>query len=305
MLLNFYFIYSRFQILPFIFLFVVFPPSSGRKLLPTKPLWVTRKSSPQPTPSGPIVINEKECKRIVDHLPQSQNRSQFPDVPQLCVRLNETELLNKLKLMGSFNPRYMAIKQEDACRFQDLSLDEQPLPRRPSPFRKAKHDQPLNKPLDMDMSANGLNDMQYDTARLEPEIENERRQKRMITLSPGSILRGCWSRGSPLDDTSLSRLCTECAATTKLPPAVFPQFINEVICGDDDDNCFGPIGKCAQRVIKFTFLQRTGNFKRDDNLSEPGIDIYVEEWKDFEQDIRSCCECRIFSFLTRPRRSSS
>ena len=243
------------------------------------------------------MINKKECNGIVDDVPRSLN------VPQLCVRLNKTELLNKLKIMGSFNPRYMAINREEACGFQDLSVIEQPaLLGRPSPHPKAKQDQSLKNPIDMDVSATRLNDMQDGTGRLEPE--NERKQKRMISLSPGSILRGCWSRGSPLDDSSLSRLCTECAATSKLPPSVFPPFINEVICGDDDNNCFGPIGKCAQKVIKFTFLRSTGNFKRDDALSDlHGVDIYVEEWEDYEQEIRSCCECRIFSFLTQPRRS--
>jgi len=280
------------KILPFIFLFVTFPPSSGRRWLPAKPLRGTRKPYPQPTTSGSVMINKKECDSIVNDLSQS------PNVLQLCVRLNETELINKLKIMGSFNPRYMAINGKDACRFQDLSVDEQPLPRRPSPQPKAKQDQSFESETDMDMSAYGLNDIQDDAGQL--ELENERRQKRMISLSPGSILRGCWSRGSPLDDSSLSRLCTECSATTKLPPAIFPPFINEVICGEDDDNCFGPIGKCAQKVIKFTFLRSTGNFKRDDALSElHNTDIFVEEWEDYEQDIRSCCECRIFTFLTK------
>ena len=279
MVLSFYFIHSRFQILPFIFLFVAFPPSSGRRWLPANPLRGTTKPYPQPATSASFTINKKECISIVDDL------QQVPKVPRLCLRLNETELLNKLKIMGSFNPRYMAINREDACRFQDLSVDDQTLKGRPSPNPKVKQDQSLKNPIDM-------------------EPENEGRQTRMISLSPGSILRGCWSRGSQLDDSSLSRLCTECSATTKLPPAIFPPYVNEVICDDDDGNCFGPVGKCAQRVIKFTFLRSTGNFKRDDALSELyGIDIYVEEWDDYEQDIRSCCECRIFSFLTQGRRS--
>ena len=296
MVLSFYFIHSRFQILPFIFLFVAFPPSSGQRWLPANPLRGTTKPYPQPATSASFTINKKECISIVDDL------QQVPKDPRLCLRLNETELLNKLKIMGSFNPRYMAINREDACRFQDLSVDDQTLKGSPSPNPKVKQDQSLENPIDMDMSVNDLNDIQDDIRRLEPE--NEGRQTRMISLSPGSILRGCWSRGSQLDDSSLSRLCTECSATTKLPPAIFPPYVNEVICGDDDGNCFGPIGKCAQRVIKFTFLRSTGNFKRDDALSELyGIDIYVEEWDDYEQDIRSCCECRIFSFLTHGLRS--
>ena len=253
---------------------------------------------PTPTPSGKA-INEKECSRIVDNLNQSRFDLKFNKVSQVCVRRNESELLNKLKDVGGFNPRYMAINREDACRFQDLSGNEQPMPmaRKSSLYSKGRYDQPLDDEPDTEMSANHLNDLQDEIESL-GNHGNQHRQKRMVSLSPGSINRGCWSRGSTVDGTTLVRLCTECAASTKLPASVFPPFINEVICGDADRFCFGPIGRCAQKVIKFTFLRRTGNFEKDDDLSQLfGVDVYVEEWEEFEQDIRSCCECRLFSFL--------
>ncbi|XP_078356833.1 putative skeletal organic matrix protein 8 [Oculina patagonica] len=285
------------KIVPLVFLLAAFPSSSAwrKRPRPTKPSWVTSKPSPSPTPSN-VSINMKECSRIVDNLPQSRYYNKFFKDPRLCVRLNETELLRKLKNIGGFNPRYMAVNREDACGFQDLSGNEQPPPSQSSRFPQAKQDQPLNDQMDTEMNANELNELQDEIESL--GNHNARRQKRMVPLSPGSIDRGCWSRGSIVDGTILKRLCTECAASTKLPANVFPPFINEVICGDSDGNCLGPIGKCAQKVIKFTFLRRTGKFEKDDDLSELlGVDVYVEEWDDFEQDIRSCCECRLFSFL--------
>lgn len=275
------------QIVPLIFLFAALPSSFGRR-------WVRPRKPFRPIVSNRSIINEKECSRIVDNLPQSSNYYKYLKGRPLCVRLNETELLNKLKDVGGFNPRYMAINKEDACKFLDLSGNEQPLPSKSS-FPKAKQDQPLDNQMDTEMGTSGLNNLHDEIESL--ANNHDQRQKRMVTLAPGSIDRGCWSRGSIVDNTNLRRLCTECAASTKLPASVFPPYINEVICGDADRNCFGPIGKCAQKVIEFTFLQRTGKFEKDDDLSQGGVDVYVEKWDDYEQDIRSCCECRIFSFL--------
>ncbi|XP_078378204.1 putative skeletal organic matrix protein 8 isoform X1 [Oculina patagonica] len=256
-----------------------------------------RSTTTWPRPSGPT-INEKECGSILDNLSQSSYNNSLHQVRPLCVRLNEAQLLHKLKNIGSFNPRYMATRRIEAVKFSDLSGDEQPVLHKSSLFPPAKHGKSVNNQLDAEMSINGLNHLQDEIRRL--STSNERSQKRMVSLGPGSISRGCWSRGSAVDGTILTRLCTECAATTKLPVTVFPPFINEVICGDIDHHCYGPIGQCAQRVLRFTFLRRTGQFERDDALSRLlGMDVYTEKWVDFEQDIRSCCECRLFSFLTR------
>ena len=259
-----------------------------------------RSTKSWPSPSRPK-INKKECSRILDNLPQTPYNKSFHRVNPICVRLNETQLLQKLRHNGGFNPRYMATRRKEAVKFSDLSGDEQPVPHKSSLFPPAKHGQALNKQLDAEMSVNGLNLLQHKIRRL--TTSKERSQKRMVSLGPASISRRCWSRGSVVDGTTpLMRLCTECSATTTLPASVFPPFINEVICGDLDQYCYGPIGQCAQRVLRFTFLRRTGQFERDDALSRLlGEDVYIEEWVDFEQDIRSCCECRLFSFLTRSR----
>lgn len=282
------------------------PTSSGRRVWPlrrakttSKPSWIT----PRPPVSSPS-INEKECSRVVDKLPKPPKyHVKFLRGRRLCVRLNETQLMNKLRKVSGFNPRYMAVNGTDACRFQDLAtVDELPLPREASSSPQAQQDQPRGNQLDStEGNFSGLSHIQDETDEDEMEGNvNELRQKRMISLSPGSTLRGCWSRGSTVDSTNLRRLCTECAATTKLPATVFPPFINEVICEDNDRFCFLRFGRCVQRVIKFTFLRRTGEFERDDALSQLfGMDIYVEEWEEYEQNIRSCCECRIFSFFGR------
>ena len=277
----------------FTLLFAAFSPSLGRKAK-RSPL---RSNKTWSRPSHSI-INEKECGRIVYNLPHSPSNNSFLGVRSLCVRLKKAELLSKLKNIGSFNSRYMATKRKDAFKFSDLSGDEQPSPRKSSLFKQAKHAQPLKNQTNVELSASSSYHLMDEIKRV--TTSSEWTQRRMVSLSPGSIERGCWSRGSALEDTSLVRLCTECAATTKLSTSVFPPFINEVICGDLDHHCYGPIGKCAQRVLKFMFLRRTGKFVRDEALSQLfGMDVNVEEWEDFQQDIRSCCECRLFSFLVR------
>lgn len=277
----------------FTLLFAALSPSLGRKAK-RLPL---RSNTTWSRPSHSI-INEKECDRVVYNLPHSSSNNSFLGVRSLCVRLKKAELLSKLKNIGGFNPRYMATKRKEAFKFSDLSGDEQPLPRKSSLFPQAKHAQPLQNQTNVELSTSRSYQLMDDIKRV--TTSSEWSQRRMVSLSPGSIERGCWRRGSVLKDTSLVRLCTECAASTKLPASVFPPFINEVICGDLDHYCYGSIGKCAQRVLKFTFLRRTGKFVRDEALSELlGVDVNVEEWEDFEQNIRSCCECRLFSFLAR------
>ena len=206
--------------------------------------------------------------------------------------------MSKLRITGGgFNPRYMAINKTDSCRFQDLAVADE-LPVQPATPSEA---QPDHRPrqIQQDPSDNDLSRI-LDEPEVGEEEVDQLRQKRMTSLGPGSTLRGCWGRGSTVDNTNLRRLCTECAATTRLPSKVFPPFINEVICDDSDHLCFPTIGRCVQRYIQFTFLRFTGDFERDDTLSQLlGINVYMEEWEDYEQDIRSCCECRIFSIFGR------
>ena len=209
----------------FALLLVAFSPSVGRKAK-RLPL---RSSATWSSPSH-SVINEKECGRVVYNLPHSPSNNSFVGVRSLCVRLKKAELLSKLKNIGGFNPRYMATKRKDAFKFSDLSGDEQPLPRKSSLFPQAKHAHSLKNQTDFELSASSSYHLMDVIKRV--TTSSEWSQRRMLSLSPGSIERGCWRRGSAMGDTSLVRLCTECAATTKPPTSVFPPFINEVICGD-------------------------------------------------------------------------
>lgn len=48
-----------------------------------------------------------------------------------------------------------------------------------------------------------------------------------------------------VDDFLLLWFCIECLVIIKLLFVIFLLYVNEVICGDDDGNCFGFIGKCV------------------------------------------------------------
>ncbi|PFX21600.1 hypothetical protein AWC38_SpisGene13930 [Stylophora pistillata] len=263
------------------------PASSGR----TRVVRPRRtRTSRRPVITSRPKIREADCGRIVNTIPKYRGRLLGRN-RHLCVRLNETQLITKLRISGGgFNPRYMAINRTDSCRFQDLAIaDELPAPAATSSETQS------HRPRQIQQDSAGKD---FSRSLDDPEVRKEEgsRQKRMTSSSPSSTLRGCWSRGSTVDDTNLRRLCTECAATTKLPSKVFPPFINEVICDSSERLCFRAIGRCVQRYIKFTFLRQTGEFERDDALSKLlGISVYMEEWEDYEQDIRSCCECRVFS----------
>ena len=177
--------------------------------------------------------------------------------------------MEKLKNMGGFNRRYMAVNREQASAFIDLTTD-----------------------IDVEPLSNLQNKSRQSKTTKEKTL---RRQKRMVPSEPGTVLRGCWSAGTFFGDSNFKRTCTECSATTQLPANVFPPFINEVVCHESDRLCSPSIGRCFQRVLKFNFLQSTGNFVRNDALSASlRDDVFEEEWKDFDQDVRSCCNCRAF-----------
>ena len=119
----------------------------------------------------------------------------------------------------------------------------------------------------------------------------------MVSLPGTTLKRGCWGRGSFLDGTPLLRMCTECAATTHLPANIFPPFINEVLCGDEDGYCHLRRGRCIQKFLVFTFLKNTEEFERDDDLSEDlGMDVYKAKYDAINYQIRSCCDCGNFAF---------
>ena len=82
-----------------------------------------------PTRPPETLIPKEKCFRIVDKLPRHHHVFRGKFRRPLCVRLNETQLLQMLKDVGGYNPRYVAINKEAACNFTDLSQDVEPLPR--------------------------------------------------------------------------------------------------------------------------------------------------------------------------------
>lgn len=230
------------------------------------------KPTPSPTTQNLTIITEEQCNIIVDKLPKK-------DVPgPICLRLNEAQLLAKLKDDGNYNPRYMAINIKEALLFPNLTLDQLPLPTN------------LSVPTEQqNISLGNQSDMKM-----------TKRQKRSVGQS--TTIRFCNNQGpsdelDPFQLGMFTRLCTECSATTQLEAGVFPPFINEVLC--DSEECFGNLGGCQQQFITFTFIRRTGNFELDDDVDDDDFedDVFVEVLETFQQQIRICCQCRAFSFV--------
>ena len=223
----------------------------------------TATPTPRPTASSSSIPRDK-CKDVLDKPPEK--RYQGP----ICLRLNETQLLAKLKEVGGFNPRYVAINREHALKFVDLTGDEFQLPAN------------LSSLVGQNISQSNQSVITRDETRV--------RRKRSVPLSPGTNIRSCLNRGSRSGGGF--SLCTECSADTRLPQEFFPPFINEVICGGDC-LCLRNTGVCQQQVIKLNFLRFTGEFERDDDRSDLfDDDVFIEEVETYQQDIRTCCQCR-------------
>lgn len=211
----------------------------------------------------------------------------------LCVQLSESQRLDRLKDAGGYNPRYVAINRQEAQQFVSLVGDVEPLPA----------NRPNNSQYFNNQSFSNQSDLlSIVRQQSEPALTKDRvRRSRNIlpSIAGTTTIQQCLNAGTLVDGGAFRRLCTECFAITQLPSNVFPPFINEVICGDSNF-CVPGIGACQQKVLRFNFLRFTGNFERDDDLSDFfGVDVFVEETETFEEDIRACCECRLFSFLGR------
>ena len=230
-----------------------------RKTKPTR-----FKTTSAPLPSN-RVIRQDECRVIVDKLPKKR-----PPGP-ICLRMSETQKLAMLREVGGYIPRYMALNRKHAEKFEDLTLDRLPLPSNVS-SSQTSGSVPIGKQSDV-------------------------RSKRMVDDSE-TFIQQCRVAGVD-PQIGLLRLCTECSALTALPPNVFPPFINEVVCNFglppavNGPDCFNRIGFCQQGVIRFNFLRSTGEYEQDDDDD----DVFIEELETFEQDIRTCCQCRAFTFI--------
>lgn len=238
-----------------------------------------RRTPPITNPSIP----KKKCGTIVNSPPCKDSFVRSFKGP-LCVLLNENQKTARLQEVGGYVPRYVAVNRKEALKFESLLGDVQPIPTR----------QPGSSPY------NNQSDLGSILGQQDRAVGQKKRRS-VITLPSGAgttEIQDCFDGGSLLEDGGFRRLCTECFGITQLPDGVFPPFINEVICGDDSNFCVPGIGECQQRVIKLNFLNFTGEFERDDDLSDLlGFDVFVEKLEIVEGEIRACCECRLFEFL--------
>ena len=212
--------------------------------------------------------------------------------PIVCLRKNITELMRQLKEVGGFIKRYMAVKVIDACGFEDLTTIKQ-MADAVTPAPTTTTTKTATSPTTSIQISRKVGKRQADELKSDTELM---RRKRSIPTSPGTVFRGCQGRGTIPDGASTHRLCTECAATTRLENDRFPPYINEVVCRDADRQCAATMGLCFQRSLQLPFLRATGNFEFDPFLSSvTGKTVYKEIWIEYTQEIRSCCECQMYT----------
>jgi len=205
----------------------------------------------------------------------------------------------QLESVGGFIKRYTAINETDACGFEDLTTSF-------SNEAAASSSEPTSRPTktpEVKTPTKVKRLIHSDDQRRTDQEEHDfklQRMKRSFPTSPGTIIRGCQGRGTIPDGSNLHRLCTECAATTRLGNDRFPNFINEVICRDRDRQCAAKMGMCLQRTLKLSFLRFSGKFELDSRLSiRTGKTVYREVWEQYTQEIRSCCECQMYPYIYR------
>lgn len=85
-------------------------------------------------------------------------------------------------------------------------------------------------------------------------------------------------------ENGLLRMCSACPAVTILGSNRIPSFINEVTCGQTMCS-HGVFGLCQSAIMLQQFLYKTGR-------CDPATGF--EELLPYTQQIRVCCECRVF-----------
>ena len=238
------------------------------------------------TPSPEMCLNHRKVSRVQDE----------PGTV-VCLRRTQQELLVQLESVGGFIKRYTAINETDACGFEDLTtLFSQEATAKSSESTTMPTKTPeVRTPTTVKRLIHSDDKRRADQKEYDFKLE---RKKRSLPTSPGTRIRGCQGRGTIPDGSNLHRLCTECAATTRLGDDRFPNFINEVICHDRDRQCAAKMGICFQRTLQLSFLRLTGRFELDSQLSTfTGKAVYREVWEQYTQEIRSCCECQMYPHI--------
>lgn len=235
----------------------------------------TTKPTATPKVNPDICRNHSKVSRVEDE-----------PGPIVCLRKSTNDLLVQLESVGGLAKRYAAVNVTEACSFEDLTAFPKGQPKAPDGVTKTSE---VTKPT-VKKNLGGKHQADQEGSDLKLQ-----RLKRSLPTSPGTRIRGCQGRGTIPDDTNLHRLCTECAATTRLSDDQFPNYINEVICRDSDRQCAAKMGLCFQRTIQLSFLRFDGKFELDTELTLlAGKTVYKEVWELYTQGIRSCCECEMY-----------
>ncbi|XP_020603646.1 uncharacterized protein LOC110042621 [Orbicella faveolata] len=245
----------------------------------------TTKVTVPSTTSPEICLNHTKVSRVQDELGAT-----------VCLRRTKQELLVQLESVGGFIKRYTAINETDACGFEELTTLSREAEAKSSELTTKPTKTPeVKTPASTKRLIHSGDQRRSDQAEYDFKLQ---RMKRSFPTSPGTRIRGCQGRGTIPDGSNLHRLCTECAATTRLGDDRFPNFINEVICRDKDRQCAAKMGICLQRTLQLSFLRFSGRFELDRQLSTlTGKTVYSEVWEQYTQEIRSCCECQMYPYI--------
>ena len=179
----------------------------------------------RPTRRPPITnssIPKEQCGIIFKRPPGKGSFVPFIIKRPLCVLLNETQKTARLKEVGGYAPRYVAVNRKEALKFESLLGDLQPLLTSSSPY-------------------NNQSDLRSILGQQDRNV-GQRKRRSAITLPSEAGTTEIQDRfsingGSLLEGDGFRRLCTEFFEISQLPEDVFPSFINDVICGDDSDFC--------------------------------------------------------------------
>ncbi|KAL9982347.1 hypothetical protein ACROYT_G004378 [Oculina patagonica] len=204
----------------------------------------------------------------------------------LCLVPSEKELMKDLEAIGGFNRHYVAVNIEQAG--EDFE----------NPFKPIANPNP--KPISWSSKFTGRRRRSMDEKKNTfPSEEVHGRVKRAANVG----LQTCERTGTQTS-VGFYQLCDECWWIRRLPDDRFPRYINEKICGVDGNSdstfsgqfCSGRSdGFCLQRSFTQDLLVRTNQYVRISSPDPKYSVVYKQVWKQYAQEIRSCCQCQNMS----------
>lgn len=199
----------------------------------------------------------------------------------LCLVPSEKELMKDLEAFGGFNRHYVAVTMEQAGK--DFENPLEPIASKPKPIIWSSQVTGRRR--------RSIHEKEYNSA----SEEGHGRVKRAASVG----LQSCERKGT-ITSLGFYQLCDECWWIRKLPDGRFPRYINEKICGEDGNSrstiggfCNGRSdGFCLQRSFTQDLLVRTNQYERISSPDPQYSVVYKQVWKQYSQEIRSCCQCQ-------------